>query len=44
LLDEAGTVRVAIVMQRLGVKRRQAEERLDKAHGRLRAALGEGPA
>ena len=42
LLDEAGTVRVAIVMQQLGIKREQAEQRLDKAHGRLRIALGEG--
>jgi N-acetylmuramic acid 6-phosphate etherase len=42
LLDEAGAVRVAIVMQQLGIKRKEAEERLDKAHGRLRVALGEG--
>jgi hypothetical protein len=34
---------VAIVMQRMGIKRKQAEERLDRAHGRLRLALGEGP-
>jgi N-acetylmuramic acid 6-phosphate etherase len=42
LLDEAGAVRVAIVMQKLGIKREQALERLDRTHGRLRAALGGG--
>jgi hypothetical protein len=31
------------VMQQLGIKREQAVQRLDKAHGRLRVALGEGP-
>jgi N-acetylmuramic acid 6-phosphate etherase len=41
LLAEAGTVRVAIVMQRLGVSPAEAKERLEAAHGRLRAALGE---
>jgi N-acetylmuramic acid 6-phosphate etherase len=43
LLDEAGAVRVAIVMQKLGINRRQAEQRLDAARGRLRVALGDGP-
>jgi N-acetylmuramic acid 6-phosphate etherase len=43
LLDEAGAVRIAIVMQQLGIKREQAMQRLDAARGRLRAALGEGP-
>jgi N-acetylmuramic acid 6-phosphate etherase len=42
LLAETGQVRVAIVMQKLGVTREQAQQRLDAAHGRLRAALGEG--
>jgi N-acetylmuramic acid 6-phosphate etherase len=42
-LDEAGTVRLAIVMQKLGIKREQAMQKLDAAHGRLRAALGDGP-
>jgi N-acetylmuramic acid 6-phosphate etherase len=42
LLAEAGAVRVAIVMQKLGITREQAVQRLDAAHGRLRVALGEG--
>jgi N-acetylmuramic acid 6-phosphate etherase len=42
LLAEAGAVRVAIVMRKLGTTREQALQRLDKAHGRLRVALGEG--
>jgi N-acetylmuramic acid 6-phosphate etherase len=42
LLAETGEVRVAIVMQKLGITREQAQHRLDAAHGRLRAALGEG--
>ena len=41
LLATAGTVRVAIVMQKLGVPRDEALRRLDSVHGRLRAALGE---
>jgi N-acetylmuramic acid 6-phosphate etherase len=41
LLTQAGTVRVAIVMQKLSIGRSQAMQRLDTAHGRLRAALGE---
>jgi N-acetylmuramic acid 6-phosphate etherase len=46
LLAEAGAVRVAIVMQKLGIPREQALHRLDTAHGRLRAVLGDesGPA
>lgn len=39
LLDEAGAVRVAIVMQKLGLTREQAEARLHTAHNKLRAAL-----
>lgn len=39
LLDEAGSVRVAVLMHRLGVDRRAAEARLDAARGSLRAAL-----
>jgi N-acetylmuramic acid 6-phosphate etherase len=42
LLAETGEVRLAIVMQKLGVTREQARQRLDAAHGRLRVALGEG--
>lgn len=41
LLAEAGTVRVAIVMQKLGLSVEQAEQRLQAAQGRLRTALGE---
>ncbi len=41
LLATAGAVRVAIVMQKLGVTREEALRRLDLVHGRLRAALGE---
>jgi N-acetylmuramic acid 6-phosphate etherase len=39
LLAEAGSVRTAIIMQRCGVSRSEAESRLAQAHGRLRAAL-----
>jgi N-acetylmuramic acid 6-phosphate etherase len=42
LLDEAGAVRVAIVMQKLGIKRDHAMQKLDAAHGRLRTVLGDG--
>ncbi len=42
LLAQAGTVRVAIVMQKLGMTPEQALGQLDKAQGRLRSALGEG--
>ena len=41
LLAEAGSVRVAIVMQKMGITSEQALQRLDAAHGRLRVALGE---
>jgi N-acetylmuramic acid 6-phosphate etherase len=41
LLAKAGAVRVAIAMQKLGITRDQAMERLTAAHGRLRAVLGE---
>jgi N-acetylmuramic acid 6-phosphate etherase len=41
LLEEAGAVRIAIVMQKLGVTREQAQQRLAAVQGRLRAALGE---
>jgi len=41
LLAQAGTVRVAIVMQKLGMSREQALAQLEAAGGRLRAALGE---
>jgi N-acetylmuramic acid 6-phosphate etherase len=41
LLTKAGAVRVAIVMQKLSIGREQAVQRLDAAHGRLRAILGE---
>jgi len=44
LLTEAGSVRAAIVMQKLGVTRQEAEARLLSASGRLRAALGENGA
>ena len=42
LLDASGAVRLAIVMQKLGIGREQAAQRLDAAHGRLRAALADG--
>jgi N-acetylmuramic acid 6-phosphate etherase len=42
LLTQAGTVRTAIVMQKLGLTREQALARLTEANGRLRVALGEG--
>jgi N-acetylmuramic acid 6-phosphate etherase len=41
LLTQAGTVRVAIVMQKLSISREQAIQRLDAAHGRLRVVLGD---
>jgi N-acetylmuramic acid 6-phosphate etherase len=41
LLAQAGAVRVAIVMQKLGMTREQALGQLEAAHGRLRVALGE---
>jgi N-acetylmuramic acid 6-phosphate etherase len=39
LLDEAGSVKTAIVMQRLGLSRAEAEARLQQAKGRLRQAI-----
>jgi len=39
LLDEAGSVKTAVVMQRLGLARAEAEARLAQAKGRLRLAL-----
>ncbi len=36
LLEEAGSVKTAIVMQKLGLSRAKAEERLAAVHGRLR--------
>jgi N-acetylmuramic acid 6-phosphate etherase len=41
LLTQGGTVRVAIVMQKLSIPRPQAMQRLDAAHGRLRVVLGD---
>jgi len=40
LLAEAGSVRTAVLMQRLKLTRHEAESRLAAAKGRLRAALG----
>jgi N-acetylmuramic acid 6-phosphate etherase len=40
LLAEAGSVRTAIVMQKLKLTRGEAESRLQAAGGRLRATLG----
>jgi N-acetylmuramic acid 6-phosphate etherase len=42
LLVQAGAVRVAIMMQKLGIGREEATNRLAAAQGRLREALGEG--
>jgi N-acetylmuramic acid 6-phosphate etherase len=41
LLAEAGSVRAAVLMQRLGLNRNDAVERLARFGGRLRAALSE---
>ncbi|HTZ58744.1 MAG TPA: N-acetylmuramic acid 6-phosphate etherase [Acidobacteriaceae bacterium] len=41
LLVKAGTVRAAIVMQKLGIGREEAERRLAAAGGKLRLVLGE---
>jgi N-acetylmuramic acid 6-phosphate etherase len=41
LLDEAGSVRVAVLMHKFGIGRSDAEARLNAARGRLRTALGE---
>jgi len=39
LLERAGSVKTAIVMQKLNLGREEAEQRLSTARGRLRAAL-----
>ncbi len=41
LLGEGGSVRTAILMQKLGLSRAEAEAKLDAARGRLRVALGQ---
>jgi N-acetylmuramic acid 6-phosphate etherase len=41
LLARTGSVRVAIVMQRLGVSQEEAARRVTSANGSLRGALGE---
>jgi N-acetylmuramic acid 6-phosphate etherase len=41
LLQQAGSVRIAILMYKLGITRTEAETRLASADGNLRAALGE---
>lgn len=41
LLEAGGSVRIAIIMHRLGLSRAEAESRLAGAKGRLRVALGE---
>ena len=41
LLDEAGSVRAAILMQKRGIPRSEAERQLAASKGRLRRALGE---
>jgi N-acetylmuramic acid 6-phosphate etherase len=41
LLKEAGSVRTAIVMQKLKLTRAEAEAKLHAAHGRMRTVLGE---
>jgi N-acetylmuramic acid 6-phosphate etherase len=41
LLDQGGSVRVAVLMHKRRLSREQAEERLAQANGRLRLALGE---
>ena len=40
LLAKADAVKTAVVMQKLGLDRAEAEARLEAAHGRLQAALG----
>lgn len=44
LLERAGSVKTAIVMEKLGVSREEAEERLKVARGRMRLALEAHPA
>ncbi|TCK71908.1 N-acetylmuramic acid 6-phosphate etherase [Acidipila rosea] len=41
LLRQAGSVKVAVLMHRLGLNKGEAEMRLAATHGRLRTALGE---
>jgi N-acetylmuramic acid 6-phosphate etherase len=41
LLDRAGSVRIAVLMYKLGLNKADAEARLAAASGSLRAALGE---
>lgn len=41
LLEEGGSVRLAVIMHRLGVPREVAEQRLKEAGGSLRSALSE---
>jgi N-acetylmuramic acid 6-phosphate etherase len=41
LLDEGGSVRAAVIMHKLSLSREEAEQRLARAGGSLRAALGE---
>ena len=43
-LERAGSVKTAIVMEKLGVSREEAEERLKVARGRMRLALEAHPA
>lgn len=40
LLAQAGAIKTAVVMQKLGVSRAEAEAQLAAAHGRLKDALG----
>ena len=39
MLERAGSVKTAVIMHRFNLGREEAEERLNRAHGRLRAAL-----
>jgi N-acetylmuramic acid 6-phosphate etherase len=43
LVRARGSVKVAVLMGRLGIDRRQAEQRLEESDGRLRKALGTSP-
>jgi N-acetylmuramic acid 6-phosphate etherase len=40
LLERAGSVKTAVVMQKFSLSREEAEQRLSTVHGRLRDALG----
>jgi N-acetylmuramic acid 6-phosphate etherase len=44
LLAEAGDMKTAIVMARLGVGAEDARRRIAAAHGHVRAAIGKGGA